>query len=91
MRALKALAGVAAVVLCASTAMAQDAPTPAPAPAAARPSGPPAAAALGAGPWTYNTAEGAMVVEVIARGLDHPWGMAFTPDGDMLVDRKSVV
>ena len=91
MKALKALAGVAALILFASTAVAQDtaAPAPNPAPAPARAGGPPAAAVLGAGPWSYDTAAGAITVEVIARGLDHPWGMVFTPDGDMLVTERT--
>ena len=41
-------------------------------------------------PVEYQTAEGQDIrVVVIARGLDHPWGMAFLPNGDMLVTERS--
>ncbi|MES2624769.1 MAG: PQQ-dependent sugar dehydrogenase [Pseudomonadota bacterium] len=42
--------------------------------------------ALGAGPWTYATAEGMNIkVEVAARGIEYPMATAFLPDGGMLV------
>src|SRR5205809_5499622 len=31
---------------------------------------------------------GNLTVETIARGLDHPWGLAFLPDGRMLVTER---
>lgn len=44
--------------------------------------------ALGAGPWTYRTAEGMDVtVSVLAR-LEWPYAMAFLPDGDLLVTTR---
>jgi glucose/arabinose dehydrogenase len=32
-----------------------------------------------------RTEEAAVIIETVARGLDHPWGLAFLPDGRMLV------
>jgi glucose/arabinose dehydrogenase len=43
---------------------------------------------LGEGPWDIQTADAKLHVEVFAKGLDHPWGMAFLPDGDMLVTER---
>ena len=44
---------------------------------------------LGAGPFTYHTAEGQDIrVVVVARGLRHPWSLAFLPGGDMLVSER---
>jgi glucose/arabinose dehydrogenase len=43
---------------------------------------------LGAGPWTYRTAEGMDVtVSVLAR-LEWPYAMAFLPSGDLLVTTR---
>lgn len=67
-------------------ALAQNAPAAAPA-AAARPA-PPPPPTVGAGPFTYQTADGPIRVEVVARGLDHPWGMAFAPNGAILVTER---
>ncbi len=38
---------------------------------------------------TFATEHGAVEVVTVARGLDHPWGMAFLPDGRMLVTERS--
>ncbi|GJD65627.1 PQQ-dependent sugar dehydrogenase [Methylobacterium frigidaeris] len=35
-----------------------------------------------------TTEEAQVVVETVARGLDHPWGLAFLPDGRMLVTQQ---
>ena len=44
---------------------------------------------LGDGPWVFDTAEQHKVrVSVVARGLSHPWAIAFLPDGDMLVTER---
>ena len=41
---------------------------------------------LGDGPWVIDTAEQHKIrVSVVARGLSHPWSIAFLPGGGMLV------
>ena len=40
-------------------------------------------------PDTVPTKAGTVKVETVAKGLDHPWGLAFLPDGEMLVTEKS--
>jgi len=85
------VAGVALVSL-GSALAAQNTPAPAPAPAAAppapRPAGPPPTPALGDGPWDIQSQEAKLHVEVVSKGLDHPWGMAFVPDGSILVTER---
>lgn len=42
------------------------------------------------GPFYYDTGEGFDIrVVVVARGLNHPWSMAFLPDGTVLVSEKN--
>lgn len=44
---------------------------------------------LGAGPFVFDTAEQHKIrVTVIARGLVHPWALAFLPDGRMIVTER---
>lgn len=88
------LAGVALAAV-AGVASAQNAPQPAPgngppagAPAAQRPAGPPPTPTLGDGPWDVAGWDAKIHVEVVSKGLDHPWGLAFLPDGGMLVTER---
>jgi len=37
---------------------------------------------------TFATSAGTVKVETVARGLVHPWGLAFLPDGAMLVTER---
>ena len=84
MRALPA--GACIVALAASiTALAAD---PAPAPAAVPKAPPGFSEPLGAGPFTYRTGEGFDIrVTVLAR-VTSPYGIAFLPDGEMLVTTR---
>lgn len=44
---------------------------------------------LGDGPWVFDTAEQHKVrVSVVARGLSHPWAIAFLPDDSMLITER---
>ncbi len=44
---------------------------------------------LGDGPFDIGEGDNRLHVTVITRGLDHPWGMAFLPNGDMLVTERA--
>lgn len=74
-------------MLAAMPAAAQDAPAPA-APAAPARQGPPPTPALEDGPWTVQSADARLDVEVVTRGLVSPWAMAFLPDGAILVTER---
>src|SRR5262245_29791951 len=45
---------------------------------------------FGNGPFTFDTAEQHRIrVVVVTKGLSHPWGLAFLPDGTMLVTERA--
>src|SRR5258708_3066790 len=44
---------------------------------------------LGDGPFSFDTAEQHKIrVAVVSKGLEHPWSLAFLPDGNMLVTER---
>ena len=43
---------------------------------------------LGDGPWDLRTETGMIHVSVLTKDLESPWGLAFLPDGGMLVTER---
>src|SRR5690606_6620756 len=80
-------------IFAATSSSAQTAPSTAqaaaPAAAAAPRAAPPTQGKpLEAGPWLVDSEKAKFKVEVVSRGLDHPWSLAFLPDGGMLVTER---
>ena len=46
------------------------------------------AGAAPAAAQTFPSGAGELRVETVARGLNHPWGLAFLPDGRMIVTER---
>jgi len=44
---------------------------------------------LGTGPWDLAAGRGGRIhVSVVTKGVDHPWGIAFVPDGSLLITER---
>src|SRR5438309_7893747 len=88
--ALVAIAACAVVNV--ETAQQQDGRAGAPQPPAeggrGRGRGPAPIDTLGVGPWDLPAGRGVRIHVTAIKGLDHPWGIAFVPDGSMLVTER---
>ena len=78
------LVHVCALVLAVAAGAAQQRPANAPQPRGMPP------VVLPDGPVVFHTDEHARIrVVIVTKGLSHPWGLAFLPDGDMLVTERA--
>jgi glucose/arabinose dehydrogenase len=76
---MQQLSRIATFLILAAASFAQQRPTP------TIPRQP-----IGPGPFTFDTAEQHKIrVVILTKGLSHPWGLAFLPDGNMLVTERA--
>ena len=88
-----AIAAVAFFAVATAGGSAQQAPAGAAPPGqgargGGRGSGPAPVNTLGAGPWDLGSGRSRVHVMLYAKDLDHPWGIAFLPNGGMLVTER---